>query len=218
MLTCRSFLSFGVIFFLVATVQISATVVIASGTKPVSTVDMAKVLQLTKVKDRFEGEANAPVTIVEYASLTCIHCAYFYNDILPQIRKKYIKTGKVKLIFRDFAFDPRATAGFMLARCAPEDRYFPLIEVLFQKQQEWVWGQDALTPLKKLGLMAGFTEESFNACLKNQSILDEVNASFERGKELGVTATPTFFINGNKYEGVMSVESFFSVIDDFLKN
>ncbi|MET3559757.1 protein-disulfide isomerase [Bartonella japonica] len=218
MIKYRSFFSLKIIFLLIATVQISATAIAAGSSKLASTVDMAEVLRPGKVKDRFEGEANAPVTIVEYASLTCVHCAYFYNEVLPKIRKKYIKTGKVKLIFREYAFDPRATAGFMLARCAPEDRYFPLIEVLFQKQHEWVWGQDALTPLKKVSLMANFTDESFNACLKNQAILDEVNASFERGKELGVTATPTFFINGNKYEGIMSVESFSSVIDSFLKN
>ncbi|MBB4076700.1 protein-disulfide isomerase [Bartonella fuyuanensis] len=218
MLKFRSFLSFGVIFLFITIVQNSVTVSLALGLKPVVTVDLAELLQSGKVKDRFEGKADAPVVIIEYASLTCVHCAYFYNDILPQIRKKYIKTGKVKLIFRDYAFDPRATAGFMLARCAPEDRYFPLIEVLFQKQNEWVWKKDALTPLKKISLLAGFTDESFTACLKNQTILDEVNASFERGKELGVTATPTFFINGNKYEGAMKIEDFFSVIDSFLKN
>ncbi|WP_026017302.1 DsbA family protein [Bartonella birtlesii] len=214
----RSFLSFGIIFFLMVTVQISGTAVVANSAKSVSTIDMAEVLQSGKVRDRFEGELDAPVTIVEYASLTCIHCAHFYNDILPQIRKKYIKTGKVRLIFREYAFEPRATAGFMLARCAPEDRYFPLIEVLFQKQSEWIFERDVLTPLKEISLKADFTDESFKACLTNQSILDEVNASFERGKELGVTATPTFFINGNKYEGVMSVENFSSVIDGFLKN
>ncbi|WP_273756549.1 DsbA family protein [Bartonella sp. MM73XJBT] len=218
MIAYRSFLSFWIIFFLTITVQTSATITLASGAKLVSTVDMAEVLQSRKVKDRFEGEGDAPVTIVEYASLTCVHCAHFYNDVLPEIRKKYIKTGKVKLIFREYAFDPRATAGFMLARCVPEDRYFPLIEVLFQKQEEWVWVKDALTPLKAISLMAGFTDESFTSCLKNQTILDEVNASYERGKELGVTATPTFFINGNKYEGIMSVEEFSSIIDSFLKN
>ncbi|WP_455481066.1 DsbA family protein [Bartonella sp. B12(2025)] len=218
MIKCRSFLSFGIIFLLTVTVQISTAIASTSSIKPVATVDMAEVLQSGRVKDRFEGEADAPVTIVEYASLTCIHCKHFYNDIFPKIRKEYIKTGKVKLIFREYAFDPRATAGFMLARCVPEDRYFPVIEVLFQKQHEWVWEKDALTPLKKISLMAGLTDESFNACLQNQSILDEVNASFERGKKLGVKATPTFFINGNKYEGAMSVEAFSSVIDSFLKN
>ncbi|WP_332065918.1 DsbA family protein [Bartonella sp. CB189] len=216
MINCRPFVFLTIILILMITLQINTTTVLASELKPVGTVEISKILQLGKSKDKVEGEDNAPVTIVEYASLTCIHCAHFYNDILPKIRKKYIKTGKVKFIFRDFAFDPRATAGFMLAKCVPEDRYFPLIGVLFQTQQEWAWGRDALTPLKRIALMAGLSEEGFNSCLKNQSVLDEVNASFERGKALGVTVTPTFFINGDKYEGAMSVESFFSIIDNFL--
>ncbi|WP_336276340.1 DsbA family protein [Bartonella sp. CB178] len=212
----RSFISSAIIFVLTVTAQIGPAASSSAGPKPVAVVDMGKVLQSRKVKDKVEGEENAPVTIVEYASLTCSHCGYFYNGVLPKIREKYIKTGKVRFIFRDFAFDPRATAGFMLAECVPADRYFPLIEVLFQRQQEWAWGRDALTPLRKIGFMAGLTEEGFNACLSNQSILDEINASFERGKALGVTVTPTFFINGNKYEGAMAAESFFSVIDSFL--
>ncbi|ENN93367.1 DsbA family protein [Bartonella bovis] len=214
MINYRSSLFYMVILVSAITVQINTTAALASKVKPVATVDMVKLLQGSK--DRVEGDINAPVIIVEYASITCGHCADFYNNVLPKIRKKYIKTGKVKLIFREFAFDPRATAGFMLARCAPEGRYFPLIEVLFQKQSEWVWVEDSLTPLKKISLLAGFTDESFEACLKDQSVLDEVNASFEHGKEFGVTATPTFFINGNKYEGLMSEEDFFSIIDSFL--
>ncbi len=216
MINYRFIVSFVIIFIWGVTAQVHATTTLVSKAKPVATIDMAELLKSGKVKDKVEGEDNAPVIIIEYASLSCAFCADFYNVILPQLRKKYIKTGKVKLIFRDFSYDPRATAGFMLARCAPEDRYFPLIEVLFQKQNEWVMAADALEPLKKIAFMAGFTDESFNACLKNQSILDEVNASFERGKELGVTATPTFFINGKKYEGAMSMQDFFSVIDSFL--
>ncbi|KEG19936.1 DsbA family protein [Bartonella bacilliformis] len=212
----HSLLSLVTICILAVIIQIHATIAFSGEVKPVAIVDMAKLLQSGKVKDKFEGDINAPVTIIEYASLTCAYCADFYNTILPKIRKKYIKTGKVKLIFRDFAYDPRATAGFMLARCAPEDRYFPLIEVLFEKQKEWAWAQDALTPLRKISFMAGFTNESFDSCLQNQSILDEVNASTERGKELGVTATPTFFINGHQYNGGMSVENFSSIIDNFL--
>ncbi|WP_455474450.1 DsbA family protein [Bartonella sp. B30(2025)] len=216
MMNYRSLLSSAIISILMVTTQIEATTAFAAAPKPTATVEMSKILQLGKGKDKIEGEENAPVTIVEYASVTCIHCANFYNDVLPEIREKYIKTGKVKLIFREFAFDPRATAGFMLARCIPEDRYFPLIETLFHKQNEWAFGQDALTPLKKISFMAGFTEESFNACLTNQSILNEVNASFEQGKELGVRGTPTFFINGNRYDGEMSAKDFFTVIDNLL--
>ena len=181
------------------------------------TVDMAKLLEPGKGKEMVDGNADAPVTIVEYASLTCSHCGDFYRDTLPSIRDKYIKTGKARLVFREFAYDARAQAGYMLARCVPEDRYFPMIQVLFERQMEWAAADDALPPLKKIAALAGLDENGVEACLKNQSVLDEVKSSFERGKEFGVTSTPTFFINGKKYEGALSVEQMSSVIDSFLK-
>lgn len=184
--------------------------------KSVENVDMAKLLELGKDTDMVEGNADAPVTIVEYASLTCGHCGDFYNKTLPEIYEKYIKTGKAKLVFREFAYDPRAQAGYMLARCVAKDRYFPMIQVLFEKQMEWAAAQDALPPLKKIASMAGLDEKAFEECLKNQSVLDEVKNSFERGKEFGVSSTPTFFINGKKYEGALSVEEMSSIIDSFL--
>lgn len=216
MMNRRSLLNLTAALSVAATAGLISVPSFAAGVKSSGTVDMAKLLEPGKVKDMVEGDANAPVTIVEYASLTCSHCADFYNTTLPEIREKYIKTGKARLIFREFAFDPRATAGFMLARCAPEDRYFPLVQVLFEKQMEWAAAADALPPLKQIASMAGLDEKAFTACLQNQTVLDEVNSSFERGKELGVTATPTFFINGNKYEGALSVEDMSSVIDSFL--
>ncbi|MBH9994815.1 MULTISPECIES: DsbA family protein [Bartonella] len=181
------------------------------------TVDMTKLLEPGKGKEMVEGKADAPVTIVEYASLTCSHCGDFYRETLPSIRDKYIKTGKARLVFREFAYDARAQAGYMLARCVPEDRYFPMLQVLFERQMEWAAADDALPPLKKIAAMAGLDENGVDACLKNQSVLDEVKSSFERGKEFGVTSTPTFFINGKKYEGALSVDEMSSVIDSFLK-
>ncbi len=181
------------------------------------TVDMAKLLEPGKGKEMVDGNADAPVTIVEYASLTCSHCGDFYRETLPSIRDKYIKTGKARLVFREFAYDARAQAGYMLARCVPEDRYFPMIQVLFERQMEWAAADNALPPLKKIAALAGLDENGVEACLKNQSVLDEVKSSFERGKEFGVTSTPTFFINGKKYEGALSVEQMSSVIDSFLK-
>ena len=181
------------------------------------TVDMTKLLEPGKGKEMVEGKADAPVTIVEYASLTCSHCGDFYRETLPSIRDKYIKTGKARLVFREFAYDARAQAGYMLARCVPEDRYFPMIQVLFERQMEWAAADDALPPLKKIAALAGLDENGVEACLKNQSVLDEVKSSFERGKEFGVTSTPTFFINGKKYEGALSVDEMSSVIDSFLK-
>ncbi|MBI0025647.1 DsbA family protein [Bartonella sp. M0187] len=181
------------------------------------TVDMTKLLEPGKGKEMVEGKADAPVTIVEYASLTCSHCGDFYRETLPSIRDKYIKTGKARLVFREFAYDARAQAGYMLARCVPEDRYFPMLQVLFERQMEWAAADDALPPLKKIAAMAGLDENGVETCLKNQSVLDEVKSSFERGKEFGVTSTPTFFINGKKYEGALSVDEMSSVIDSFLK-
>ncbi len=182
-----------------------------------ASVDAAKVAEAGKLKDMVYGKADAPVTIVEYASLTCSHCADFAVNTFPTIKEKYIDTGKAKLIFREFPFDPRATAAFMLARCAPEDRYFPMIEVFFKQQQQWAGAADGEAALLQIAKLAGFTQESFKACLTNQQVLDDVRATMERGsQEFGVNATPTFFINGQKYAGALSVDEMSAIIDKLL--
>ena len=182
-----------------------------------ATIDAAKVAEPGKLKDMVYGKADAPVTIVEYASLTCSHCADFAINTFPTIKEKYIDTGKAKLIFREFPFDPRATAAFMLARCAPEDRYFPMIEVFFKQQQHWAGAADGEAALLQIAKLAGFTQESFKACLTNQQVLDDVRATMERGStEFGVNATPTFFINGQKYAGALSVDEMSAIIDKLL--
>ncbi|PWL19713.1 disulfide bond formation protein DsbA [Falsochrobactrum shanghaiense] len=182
-----------------------------------ATVDAAKVAEPGKLKDMVYGKDDAPVTIVEYASLTCSHCADFAVNTFPTIKEKYIDTGKARLIFREFPFDPRATAAFMLARCAPEDRYFPMIEVFFKQQQQWATAQDGEAALLQIAKLAGFTQESFKACLTNQQVLDDVRATMDRGsKDFGVNATPTFFINGKKYAGALSVDEMSAIIDDLL--
>ncbi|MCX2695940.1 MULTISPECIES: DsbA family protein [Ochrobactrum] len=182
-----------------------------------ASVDAAKVAEAGKLKDMVYGKADAPVTIVEYASLTCSHCADFAINTFPKIKEKYIDTGKVRLIFREFPFDPRATAAFMLARCAPEDRYFPMIEVFFKQQQQWAGAADGEAALLQIAKLAGFTQESFKACLTNQQLLDDVRATMERGsQEFGVNATPTFFINGQKYAGALSVDEMSAIIDKLL--
>ncbi len=182
-----------------------------------ATVDAAKVAEPGKLKDMVYGKADAPVTIVEYASLTCSHCADFAVNTLPTIKEKYIDTGKARLIFREFPFDPRATAAFMLARCAPEDRYFPMVEVFFKQQQQWAGAADGEAALLQIAKLAGFTQESFKACLTNQQVLGDVNATMERGStEFGVNATPTFFINGQKYAGALSVDEMSAIIDKLI--
>ncbi|WP_271893076.1 DsbA family protein [Candidatus Phyllobacterium onerii] len=182
------------------------------------TVDEAKLLAPGTLKDIVMGKAEAPVTIVEYASMTCPHCAHFATTTLPTIKEKYIDTGKAKLILREFPFDPRAAAAFMLARCAPEERYYPLVEVLFKQQEQWAGAANAEEPLLQISKLAGFTQESFKACLTNQKLLDDVNAVRERGaNEFGVNATPTFFINGTRYSGALSVDEMSAIIDGLLK-
>lgn len=179
-------------------------------------VDAAKVAEPGKLKEMIYGNEDAPVTIVEYASLTCPHCADFTLNTFPKIKEKYIDTGKARLIFREFPFDPRATAAFMLARCAPEERYFPMVNVFFQQLQQWAMAQDGEAALLQIAKLAGFTQESFQACLTNQELLDDINAVRERGSEYGVNATPTFFINGAKYAGSLSVDEMSAIIDKLL--
>jgi protein-disulfide isomerase len=180
------------------------------------TVDMAKLLEPGALPDKVLGKPDAPVTIVEYASMTCPHCAQFHNLTLPEIKTKYIDTGKARLIFREFPFDPRAEAGFMLARCA-DDNYFPMVDVLFKQQQNWASVENARDALLQISKLAGFSQESFEACLTNQKLLDDVRAVQKRGaSEFQVDSTPTFFINGNTYKGALSVAEMSAIIDGML--
>jgi protein-disulfide isomerase len=184
--------------------------------EPSGTVDMADLLEEGALPDKVLGEADAPVTIVEYASMTCGHCANFHNNTLPTIKENYIDTGKARLIMREFPFDPRAEAGFMLARCA-DDKYFPMVEVLFKQQQNWAGVENAREALLQISRLAGFSQESFEACLTDQKLLEDVRAVRTRGAEdFGVDATPTFFINGNKYSGALSVDEMSAIIDSML--
>jgi protein-disulfide isomerase len=162
------------------------------------------------------GDEKAPVTIIEYASMTCPHCATFHNTTYPELKKRYIDTGKVRFIFREFPLDQLAAAAFMLARCAGPDKYFPLIEILFAQQQTWVV-QRPLQPLLAIAKQAGFTEQSFNECLKNQQVLDGIEEVRQRASKLNVQSTPTFFINGKLHRGAFTIEEFEKQIAPHLK-
>jgi protein-disulfide isomerase len=163
------------------------------------------------------GSVEAPVTIVEYASMTCPHCANFAINVLPKIKERYIDTGKVRFIFREFPFDPVATGAFMLARCADKDKYFPLIEALFQQQNKWAV-RDPMQPLLTIARQAGFTETSFKECLANQKILDGIEWVRNRAADkFKVNATPTFFINGEMHRGEMTLDEMEKAIQPLLK-
>ena len=140
----------------------------------------------------------------------------FRRHHLPELKTKYIDTGKVRYILREFPFDPRAEAGFMLARCA-EDNYFPMVDVLFKQQPNWVGVDNAKDALLQIAKLAGFTQESFEACLTDQKLLDDVRRSASAApKNSASNSTPTFFINGKTYPGAMSIEEMSAIIDPLL--
>lgn len=180
-------------------------------------VDMDAVLEPGPMEEKYLGDADAPVKIVEYMSMTCPHCAAFHNNTFKPIIEKYADSGKIQFIVREFPFDPRATAAIMLARCAPDDKFFPMVEVLMQQQQNWARAEDARTALLNIAKLAGFTQETFEACLTNQQLVDDVNTVKNKAvQEFGVTSTPTFLINGNRYSGNMSVDQMSTLIDSLL--
>jgi protein-disulfide isomerase len=156
--------------------------------------------------ERALGDPKAPVTIIEYASMTCSHCQRFHAQTYGHIKEKYIDTGKVYFIFREFPLDPLALAAIALARCAPPERYFPIVDLLFDTQRNWAFVDDPKTALLNVVKQAGFTQASFEACLTDQKIADGINWVRTRAAEkFQVESTPTFFVNGNMQRGEMSI-------------
>ena len=167
--------------------------------------------------DVSQGPADAKVTIIEYASLTCSHCAAFHRDTYPALKSRYIDTGRVRYILREFPLDPLATAGFMLARCDGEQKYYPIVDMLFQQQRAWTATERPLDALRQMMRQAGFSQEKFDSCLKDQKLYDAVNAVKNRGIEaFKVDSTPTFFINGQRHPGNLSIDELEKIIKPML--
>jgi protein-disulfide isomerase len=184
------------------------------------TVNVADLMAPGPLPDRVlgSGAEKTPVTVVEYASMTCSHCARFHTTVYPDFKKKYIDTGKVRFILREFPLDPIAAGAFALARCLPEDKYYPMIEVLFEQQKNWAFVPDPPKALLAIAKQAGFTEQSFEACLTDQKLSQAIEDSARRANEkFGVSGTPTFFINGQMLRGEATLEALSKLIDPLIK-
>ena len=167
------------------------------------------------IEDEVMGDLNAKVAIIEYASMTCPHCKSFHERVLPTIKEKYIDTGKAKYILRPFPFDGdrRGEAAFMLAKCAPNGAYYPMIDALFSTQEVWAGKGNPVPELLRLSKLSGMTEADFKACLGNQELLTKIIQGRNKAVEdFGVRSTPTVFVNDKKL-GDSTIESISEAID-----
>jgi len=210
---------------------VSASVLLAAGTLLGSappalaqTIPVEDLMKPGPLPDLVEGKADAPVTIVEYASMTCPHCANFHKTTYPALKTKYIDTGKVRFIFREFPLDELAVAGSMLARCAGGDKAaspakaLAMIDVLFNSQDKWAV-REPIPALQQISKQAGFTQADFEKCLADQKLYNDILAMRERGsKEYKVESTPTLFVNGKVVKGGVSIEELDKVIEPLLKS
>ena len=170
------------------------------------------------LSERVLGDPNAPITILEYSSLTCPHCATFHANTLPQLKKDYIDTGKVKLVFRDFPFDRAALQASMLARCSNPERYFGFLDVLFKSQNKWAGASDPAQALAQTGKLAGVGDQQFKECLANEALANKlIERRLEAEQKYQVQSTPTFVImRGDTIEkvvGAQPIAEFARVID-----
>ncbi len=162
------------------------------------------------------GSEDAPVTIIEFASLTCPHCAHFHEATFPGLKEKYIDTGKVRFIFRDFPLDQAALYASIVARCAGPERFFGFLEILFSRQPVWV-NNEYRVNLARIAKLGGIGAEAFEACMKNKELGDFILQGRQDAlKEYEISATPTFIINGKSYSGSLPLEQFDQILGDLL--
>jgi len=158
--------------------------------------------------ERALGNPNAPVTVIEYVSLTCPHCANFHKTLFPRVKKEFIDTGKVRFIVREFPIGRISGNAAIANRCAPEDKYFFLLGQFLTRQPEWVSQEVRPDSIYAVAKASGMTRETFDKCLTNQTIIDGLTEVKQRGRKFGVVGTPTFFANGRKAQGNITFEEF----------
>lgn len=182
---------------------------------PAFAVDVAELMKPPSLGDMVLGaDEGAKVTIVEYASATCPHCAEFHKNAWKKLKAEYVDTGKIRYIFREFPLNDAALAAFMLARAAPKDSYFPMIDVLFQTLE--TWAQNPAEGLLNIAKQAGFTQAKFDETLINEALAKGIMEIRDGGVKFGVKGTPTFFLNGEIFAGEPTYEAFKAAIDPLL--
>lgn len=172
--------------------------------------DVAVLMAAGPLPDIVIGSADAPNTIVEYASMTCPHCAQFQTGVFPQLKAKYIDTGKARYMLREFPLDNLAAAAFMLARCSGNDRYYPMVDAMFSTQENWaVPGVDAKEKLLQIARQAGISKDEFDKCLADKELFSKIVQTREMAHgKFQVDSTPTFFINGKRLKGDHQMKDF----------
>ena len=181
---------------------------------PDVTVPIDQLMAAGPLPDIVQGASTAPVTIIEYASMTCSHCAAFHDTTWPELKSKYIDSGKAKFILREFPLDPLATAAFMLGRCAGPDKRNLLLDQLFTQQKSWAFVDKPIAPLLAMVKTVGFTQADFEKCLRDPDLYEQVSQSREHAAEaFNIDSTPTFFINGHKLTGELTIVDFDHAIE-----
>lgn len=159
--------------------------------------------------DRVLGKADAPITIFEFFSLTCPHCAEFSNETFPKLKAEWLDTGRAKLVYRDFPLDANALKAALVARCGPPERYPAFVETLFQQQTVWAPLNDPTPALQRIARLGGISDDQFNKCMSDDALSKSIVAGeYQAQTSYGVNSTPTFFINGKKLVGALSYDDF----------
>lgn len=180
------------------------------------TIDPAEFATAGPLGDKALGDPDAPVMVVEYASLTCNHCGTFHNETFDALKDKYIDTGKVYFVLREFPLDPLALAAAMIARCGPEDAYFEIIDTMFTEQANWAWVDEPGPALFALVEPFGLDDAAVATCLNDQALLEGIASTAQRGHGYGVAGTPAFFFNGLLRAGPMTIQRLDEILEPLL--
>ncbi|MEM1344881.1 MAG: DsbA family protein [Pseudomonadota bacterium] len=163
------------------------------------------------------GDENAPLTVIEYASLTCSHCASFHKRTWPEFKANYVDTGKVRFIMREVYFDPYGLWAGMLARCGGREAYYPMVDQILNRQAEWSRAEDVAVALKKIGRVNGLSSERMNACMTDRPFAEALIADYQNNAEAdGIRSTPSFVIEGDVHTGAMGYDEFSALVERYL--